>query len=60
MKKRRMHLSNFYIEYDMVAGETHLNLIVLVRENTDYLALFQELEAVYPTKNIALTNQLAI
>ena len=55
-----MHLSNFYIEYDMVAEETHLNLIVLVRENTDYLALFQELEAVYPTKNFALTNQLAI
>ena len=60
MRKRRMHLSNFYLEYDFEAQETHLNLIVLVRENTDYIALFQELEAVYPTKNIALTNQIAI
>lgn len=60
MNRRRMHLSNFYIEYDFDARETHLNLIVLVRENTDYLTLFQELEAVYPTKNIALTNQIAI
>lgn len=60
MNRRRMHLSNFYIEYDFDARETHLNLIVLVRENTDYLTLFQDLEAVYPTKNIALTNQIAI
>ena len=55
-----MHLSNFYVEYDFVASETQLNLIVLVRESTDYLTLFEELEKLYPTKSIALTNQLAI
>lgn len=60
MSRRRMHLSNFYVEYDFEADETLLNLIVLVRENTDYLTLFRELETVYPTKSIALTNQLAI
>lgn len=60
MCRRRMHLSNFYVEYDFEADETLLNLIVLVKENTDYLTLFRELEAVYPTKSIALTNQLAI
>lgn len=60
MNRRRMHLSNYYIQYDLDTKETHLNLIVLVRENTDYLTLFQELEAVYPTKTIALTNQIAI
>ena len=60
MKRRRMHLSNFYVEYDFVASETQLNLIVLVRESTDYLTLFEELEKLYPTKSIALTNQLAI
>ncbi len=60
MKKRRMHLSNFYVEYDFDVEETRLNLVVLVRESTDYLSLFKELEAVYPTKSIALTNQIAI
>lgn len=60
MQKRRMHLSNFYVEYDYEAGETQLNLIVLVKESTDYLSLFADLEKVYPTKSIALTNQIAI
>ena len=60
MRRRRMHLSNFYVEYDFDANETRLNLVVLVRESTDYLSLFKELEEVYPTKSIALTNQIAI
>lgn len=60
MSNRRMHLSNFYVEYDFATEETMLNLVVLVRENTDYLTLFKELEEVFPTKSIALTNQLAI
>ena len=60
MRRRRMHLSNFYVEYDFDANETRLNLVVLVRESTDYLSLFKELEGVYPTKSIALTNQIAI
>lgn len=60
MSRRRMHLSNFYIEYDYEAEVTYLNLVVLVKENTDYLTLFAELEQVYPTKKISLTNQIAI
>ena len=60
MRRRRMHLSNFYVEYDFDANETRLNLVVLVRESPDYLSLFKELEEVYPTKSIALTNQIAI
>ena len=60
MDSRRMHLSNFYIEYDYEAEVTYLNLVVLVKENTDYLTLFAQLEKVYPTKKISLTNQIAI
>lgn len=60
MDQRRMHLSNFYIEYDYGICETKINLVVLVKENTDYLSLFEALEKVYPTKSISLTNQLAI
>lgn len=60
MQKRNMHLSNYYVEYDFATGETMLNLVVLVRENNDYLTLFAEFEKVFPTKSIALTNQLEI
>ena len=60
MKKRRIHLSNYYVEYDYVNRETQLNLIILVRENTDYLSLFKEIEQVFLTKDISLTNQIAI
>lgn len=60
MQRRHLHLSSFYVEYDFEKEETRLNLIVLVRENADYLQLFGEFERVYPTKRIALTNQLAI
>lgn len=59
MRKRHMHLSNYFVSYDFENTETVLNLIVLVRENTDYLSLFQELETVYPTKTISLTNQFS-
>jgi len=60
MRKRHMHLSSFYVEYDYETCETQLNLIVLIKESTDYLTLFEELEKVYPTKSISLTNQIAI
>lgn len=60
MRRRRIHMSNFYIEYDYENRETRLNLIVIVKESTDYISLFAEFEKVNPTKSISLTNQLAI
>lgn len=60
MKKRHIHLSNYYVEYDYTASTTKLNLIILGRENTDYPSLFSELSKINPTKNIALTNLIAV
>lgn len=60
MRRRRMHLSTYYIEYDYELQQTKINLVVLVRENFDYPKLFAELEKLNPTKSISLTNQLAI
>ena len=60
MKRRHMHLSNFYVEYDFEASETRLNLIVLVRETTNYIDLFSQFAKLYPTKAISLANQLSI
>ena len=53
-------LSNFYVEYDFDRQETRLNLVVVVRENVDYVRLFNEFEALYPTRAITLANQINI
>lgn len=52
-------LVNTYVDYDYDAGVTRLNLVVLLREHTDYIALFQALSAAYPTESISIANQLA-
>ena len=36
------------------------NLVVLIRENTDYITLFSAFEKLHPTKTITLANQLSI
>ncbi len=58
--RHNIHLQTFYVDYDFDAGETRLNLIVLVRETTDYIKLFSQFESLHPTKSISLANQLSI
>ncbi|MDE6120915.1 MAG: MgtC/SapB family protein, partial [Muribaculaceae bacterium] len=60
LRRHNVHLSNFYVEYDFENIETRLNLIVIVRENTDYIHLLTEFEKLHPTKTITLANQLSI
>ncbi len=52
-------LVNTYVDYDYEAGVTRLNLVVLLKEHTDYIALFQALAKVLPTDSVTLANQLA-
>ncbi|MBD5178207.1 MAG: MgtC/SapB family protein [Bacteroidales bacterium] len=58
---RRHHgsLVNTYVDYDYSNQTTRLNLVVLLREHTDYVILFRELSAPYPTESIAIANQLS-
>ena len=60
LKHHRVTLQNFYVDYDFESQETRLNLVVLVRETTDYIVLFTQLEKLNPTKAISLANQLSI
>ncbi len=60
LKRHNIHLSNFYVDYDFEANETRLNLIVLVRETSNYIDLFSQFAKLYPTKAISLANQLSI
>lgn len=59
LRQHHASLVNTYVDYDYEAGITRLNLVVLLREHTDYIALFQTLSKVYPTESLSLANQLS-
>ncbi len=54
------HLVNVYADYDFTEPSTRLNLVVLLKDNTDYIKLFGYLKNLYPTHSISLANQLSI
>lgn len=54
------HLVNVYADYDFTEPSTRLNLVVLLKDNTDYIKLFGHLKNLYPTQSISLANQLSI
>lgn len=57
---KKVQLSNYYVEYDFEQKETRLNLVVVMRENTDLVSLFHAFESLYPTRSITLANQINI
>ena len=60
LKKHRIHLTNVYVEYDYDGPVTRLNLVVLMKEHTNYMKLFADLRQVKPTVAISLANQVSI
>ena len=60
LRHYNIHINNVYVDYDYEASETRLNLVVLLRESTDYINLFAQFEKLHPTKSITLANQLNI
>lgn len=60
LENNNIHLSSFYVDYDYECMETRLNLVVLLRDNIDYISLFADFEHLHPTKSITLANQLSI
>lgn len=52
-----IHLSKVYVEYDYDSDVTRLNLLILIREHSDFIDVFDALHEVYPTINISLSNQ---
>ncbi len=60
LHRNQVHLSNVYVEYDYDAPLTRLNLVVLIKESTDYITLFKQLSDINPTKSISLGNQMSI
>lgn len=60
LDRNGVYLSNVYVEYDYDTPVTRLNLVVLIKESTDYLELFKQLRKVNPTQSISLGNQVNI
>lgn len=60
LNRFRVHLINVYVEYDFKEPSTRLNLVVLVKENTNYIQLFSALRELNPTEAISLATQVSI
>lgn len=61
LAEHNVHLSNIYFEYDYNENTTRLNLIVLVKEATNYMKLFAALKEISPgTSSISLANIAAL
>lgn len=60
LAKYHVTLTNVYVEYDYQEGVTRLNLIVLLKDSTDYISLFESLRGINPTIAISLGNQVSI
>ena len=60
LKHYNVHLGNVYVEYAYESNVTCMNLVVVARETTDYIALFGELRRINPTQSISIGNQMNI
>lgn len=60
LKRHHVSLTNMYVEYEYDQDITRLNLIVLFKEYTDYISIFEELRKLNPTQAISLANQTSI
>lgn len=52
-----IHLSKVYVEYDYEQDITRLNLVILMREHSNFIDVFKALHDVRQTLTISLTNQ---
>lgn len=60
LKENRVQLVNTFVDYDFENDETKLNLVVLIKETTDYVHLFNQLKNLSDTQSITLSSQVNI
>lgn len=53
-------LQSYLMEYDYEMNQTRLNLVIISKENVDYIKLLKELSEVNPTKTISVGKQISI
>ncbi|MDE6268036.1 MAG: MgtC/SapB family protein [Muribaculaceae bacterium] len=60
-RRNQVHVSNVYVEYEYDVEVTRLNFIVLIKEQTDYVGLFDEMKRrVKSIAAISLATQVSI
>ena len=47
-RRYNIHLSRVYVEYDYEASTTRLNLLILIREHSDFIEVFSALHDLRP------------
>lgn len=55
-----INLTNVFVEYDYDIPVTRLNLVVLTKNTTDIVRVFQKLSSISKTQAISLANQVSI
>lgn len=57
LRRKGIHLSRVYVDYEYESNYTRLNFLILAKERSDFLEVFDELSALGPTVSISLSNQ---
>lgn len=60
LAQHRVSLTSYFLEYDYTASETRLNILVLMPDNTNQIAVFKQLSSLYPTLGLTLSTQANI
>lgn len=60
LERNKIKLTNMLVDYDYKENTTRLNLIVLFRESTDYISIFEQMRKLNPTRSISIANQVSI
>ena len=55
-----VQIVNVFVEYDYEAPTTRLNLVVLAKNTTDIVTVFEAIRNLNPTQAISLANQVSI
>ena len=58
--RHHVRLQNYYVQLDYNRSETTVNFIILARNNSRFLTLFDELRKVQPTETITLSSEPTI
>lgn len=58
MRAHHVNLTNYYLDFDYEAKSTRLSLVVLAKEPVDYISLFEDINRIYPTMSLGVSNQL--
>lgn len=60
LNQHHVTLVNTYVDYNFSQETTSLNLVILARETTDFVALFADLRKLHPTASISIAKELTI